>query len=132
MARCTEFFMRASPKIRLKLLPQERGRLVRVEPGTELAGGPPALQSIPVEWRNCAWHPRVTKRFEKGPGHDWRVSVLDGGGKWSATPLLQRTLNPRTRNAIFTLLAKSKAVSSPPHSRTAGVFRGSAGARTLF
>ncbi|HKW29727.1 MAG TPA: hypothetical protein VJT54_10355 [Verrucomicrobiae bacterium] len=124
--------MRSHAKIRLNLLPQERGRLVRVEQGTELAGGPPALQSIPVEWHDCAWRPRVTKRFAKGPGHGWRVGVLDCGGKWSATPLSGWALNLRTTPDAFTRPAGSKAVSPPPHSRTAGAFHSSPRGRTLF
>ncbi|MGA9777957.1 MAG: hypothetical protein WBS33_06760 [Verrucomicrobiia bacterium] len=57
--------MCASAKIRLRLLPQERGRLVRVKHGLELAGGPPALQSIPVDWHDHAWRPRLVVRPDR-------------------------------------------------------------------
>ena len=69
--------MRNADNIRLTPPPQERGRLVRAKPCPELAGGPPALRSlpIPVQWHDRAWRPRLVVRLRKP---DWRVSVLDG------------------------------------------------------
>ena len=126
--------MRNADNIRLTPPPQERGRLVRVKPCPELAAGPPALRSlpIPVQWHDRAWRPRLVVRLGERQAHDWRVSVLDCGGKRSATPLSGRWLNFRMTHNAFTPLAGSKAVSPPPHSRTASVFRGPAGMRTLF
>jgi len=59
--------MRNADNIRLTPPPQERGRLVRAKPCPELAGGPPALRSlpIPVQWHDRAWRPRLVVRLER-------------------------------------------------------------------
>jgi 5-methylcytosine-specific restriction endonuclease McrA len=70
--------MRNAGNIRLTLPPQERGRLVRAKPCPELAGGPPALRSlpIPVQWHDRAWRPRLVVRLGERQAHDWRVERL--------------------------------------------------------
>lgn len=87
--------------------------------------------SIPVEWRDCAWRPRIARPFDGRQGWDSRASAPVCGGKRSVTPLWKWTLNPRRTNNLFTLLVESKAVSPPPHSKMASAFHDFPGASIL-
>ena len=42
---------------------------------------------LKIEWHDRAWRPRLVVRFGERQDPDWRVSVLDCGGKRSATLL---------------------------------------------
>jgi len=80
--------------------------------------GPGREYSVAVDWRDCAWSPRIVVQSGGWQGRNRRARLLDCGGKRSAMPLLNAA--PQVADTDDT----HKAVSRPPHSKTAVAFRG--------